>query len=219
MRHRIFLLSVFVISLSNIGKATAQDGASHFANDSSKFSWPSIPSFIGGDLFLSGEIYGLHLSGAGSLTAGAGPGAEIRIHPAFIGAAVGFCGDEGIPYLHAINRQNSSVGHYPTTYSFYLVYAGVVINEYRLAIGAVHGDNTLWVTKTPEMNYTTTFMGISRRCGHIFFFEPEVKVMFPVVAHYSLLPLQSNMYTPITARFSLRDLYFAFSVKLGIGFN
>ena len=169
------------------------------------FKW--WPSFIGGDLFLSGEIYGLHLSGIGSLTAGAGPGAEVRIRPFFIGGSVGVCGDEGIRYLHPSG-----------TFNFYSLYAGVIFDNYRAEIGEVHGDNSGWGSHTPRLDYTSGFVGVSKRWGEIFFVEPGIRIMLPIVSHYYLMP-RFLEFVPTTGHYGLADLYVSFDVKVGIGFN
>lgn len=210
MKKVIFPLVVFSICLSSVAIAVAQDSANHPAPDTSAFKWPS---FIGGDLFLGGELYGLHLSGVGSLTAGTAIGAELRIHPLFVGATAGFCGDEGIPYIHTFDKQV-----HQGTFSFYSLYAGVIIGTYRADIGEIYGDNSAWTTHTPDVNYTVGYLGISKRWCDIIFVEPEVKVMFPIVAHYSLVQNYIE-FTPVTQHYHLRDLFFAIGVKVGIGFN
>ncbi|MCL5266517.1 MAG: hypothetical protein M1469_00240 [Bacteroidetes bacterium] len=157
------------------------------------------------------------MSGVGSLTAVAGPGVELRFRPVFVGATAGFCGNEGIPQIHTFDSEITHRG----TFSYYSFFAGLIIKNYRLEVGELHGDNALWVTMTPKVDYSTAFAGISRRWGHVAFFEPGIKNVLPVVAHSVMATPVSGGYdfSPITVHYRLRDLFFAFSLKLGIGFN
>lgn len=190
--------------------AFAQGDASHFPlSDSGTYSsWKWVSEHVGGDFFLSSEIYGLHLSGVGSLTRGLGPGAEIRIRPVFLGAVVGYCGDEGIRGLNG-------------TFSFAAFYAGVNVRGYHAEIGEVLGDNNDWTSlAVPRSTYSSAFLGVSKRLGDILFVEPGIEVMLPVVAHYWLINYNvAPNEIHVTEHYRLRDLFFAFSLKLGIGFN
>lgn len=191
--------------------AFAQGGASHFAGDTTTFDWEGITKVwnwvskhVGGDLFISYEMYGLHLSGVGSLTRGYGPGAEIRVRPVFLGAFVGFCDDEGISGLYG-------------TFSFAELYAGTYVRGYRAEIGEVLGDNYLWTDNAvPRSTYSSAFLGVSKRLGNILFVEPGIKVMFPTVARYKIIYYGE---TSVTEHYHLRDLFFAFNLKVGIGVN
>ena len=207
MLRRIFVIPVCaVMSVASFSKVDAQ-------SDSAK-SW--IPSFVGGDLFFSGEIFGIHLlDHSGYLTTAGGIGAELRLRDLFCGALIGNRGDEGLPDF-------SPAG----TFSFYSLYAGVAFKGYRVEIGEIHGDNASWIASDPHKGYTVAFIGASRRWGDVIFFEPSVKLIFPVVAnsdHYmryfsdpSFPPIE---YAPFTEFYHIRDLFFGFSLKAGVGFN
>ncbi len=190
------------------------DGVSNCDVDTSKVASPkenASPkddwvSHIGGDLFVTDELYGLHLTGAGSLTTGAGPGAEVRYRPIIVGAFTGFCGDEGIPGLHGV-------------FSFLAIYAGTQVGEYRVEIGEIFGDNNLWTDmNTPHATYGSAFVGLSRRFGRIFFLEPDVKLVLPVVAHYWVGTNRFD-FVPAVAHYGLADLFLSVGLKLGVGIN
>ena len=202
---------ILLAFLSISGKALAQGGASHFAPaDSGTYSWKWMTKHVGGDLFLSAEIYGLHLTGVGSLTNGAGVGAEVRVHPLFLGAVVGICGDEGIPYI-----PHSGI------YSFYSLYVGITLHNYRAELGEIQGDSRGWVgPQSGVVSYTSGFLGISKRWSGIFFFEPEVKIMFPIVADgYVGERFPPDEWVRFREHYQPHDLFFALSVKVGVGFN
>lgn len=225
-RFRLFLILSFLFSalLPLSGKALAQsDSARVVARDSITYGWEQIAAgwkwvskHVGGDLFLSYEIYGLHLSGIGSLTRGYGPGAELRISPLFIGGIVGICGDEGISPIHELYVQRAhQFGGY---YFFSSLYAGIIVSNCRMEIGGVYGDSRDWVSRGPGENYTAGFFGVSKRWGDLLFVEPEAKIMFPIVAHYAVTP-DGESWWYFSEKYHLRDLFFAISLKAGIGVN
>ncbi|MCL5035125.1 MAG: hypothetical protein M1395_08500, partial [Bacteroidetes bacterium] len=59
------------------------------------------------------------------------------------------------------------------------------IRGYRIELGRVYGETSDWDPISPPLSvYKSYFAGIGRRYGSGFFFEPEIKFMFPVVATY-----------------------------------
>lgn len=168
-------------------------------------AWRWVSKHVGGDLFLNPEYYGLHVAGGGPLTWDVGPGAELRIRPIFVGCIAGWCGNDGIPSLDTYS-------------SFYL---GMMVREWRIELGQIgaagHDDKGETIGA-----YVADFFGVSRRFGRGFFFEPEVKIVYPIVSHYwNYLP---GNYTNgssgyFTQQYHPRDLYFAIGLKLGLGVN
>ena len=169
------------------------------------FKW--WPSFVGGDLFMDLGVYGLNLSKPGQVAVEEGFGAEIRVRPIFFGGMVGFSGDPGIRYVS-----------YPRNFFlFYSIYVGVITDQYRFEVGETYGYSD-WATHSLGMNYTSGYLGIGKRWSNIVFFEPEFRINFPIVSHYSLEPSYSQ-FIPMTGHYGLRDLYFSINAKFGIGFN
>ena len=180
-------------------------------SDASGWNW--ITGHVGGDFFLNGQLYGLHLSGGGSVTRSIGLGAEIRARPVFLGGTVGFSSDEGLPFSHA------QVGHDIGFYSYDL-YVGAIVDEYRVEIGENYVDNVDWISRYYQrINFTTGFVGVSRKIGGVAFLEPEIKIMFPIVSHYWIgyePPFNSG---PAVEHYHVGDLFFALGLKIGFGFN
>lgn len=169
---------------------------------------------IGADLFATGEYYGFHLGGPSSTTMGGGPGIELRYHPVFLGFIAGVCGDEGIPGLHESDNAEGGT----KTYSFTSVYGGVSIDSLRIGVGVINAGNSMWVTNNPSSSYTSAYFEVSRRIGGLLFIQPQVKVLYPVVAHF----YDGNRFglaVPVTRHYHFGDLYFAIGLKLGIGVN
>ena len=98
-------------------------------------------------------------------------------------------------------------------------YGGVIIEEYRLEIGEIHGATFMNDPLAPEVSSTACFLGVSKKYGSNFFAEPELKVMFPVVAGYYQYGPPDYRTHIITEHYGIRDLFFAFGLKVGIGFN
>lgn len=206
MKHKLFIILVFTAYLSVPKSASAQDSTSQSLSPVS--SWASR---IGGDLFLTGEGYTLHFGRVGffSLTGGGGLGLEVRVRPVFIGIIGSMSSGE-------VHPNNLSQTFFNAT-----LYAGVIVEKYRLEIGEIHGS-TYWADQTspPEISYATYFLGLSRRYGSGFFAEPEVKIMFPSFGgYYQKVPPDYYYYRVVPEHYGIGDLFFAFSVKLGIGFN
>ncbi|MFZ1081477.1 MAG: hypothetical protein WAO19_06075 [Candidatus Kryptoniota bacterium] len=176
-------------------------------------SWPdsttfNLTSILGGDLFLTGEAYALHFGPVGffSLTAGGGLGIEMRLRPVFVGFVVSASSHE--------IRPDPSGPFFNTS-----LYGGAIIQNYRLEIGEMHGDTFMGDPLAPNVSYTTYFLGLSKRFGSAFFAEPEIKVMFPIVAGYYQYGPPDYYDHVVTEHYGIRDLFFAFGLKLGIGFD
>ncbi len=169
---------------------------------------------IGADLFATGEYYGFHLGGPSSTTMGGGPGIELRYHPVFLGIIAGVCGDEGIPGLYQSDNTEGGT----RTYSYTSIYGGISIDGVRFGAGVINASNSMWVTNNPSSRYTSAFLEVSRRIGGLLFIQPQVKVIYPVVAHL-YEGYHSGPLVPVTQHYHLRDLYFAVGLKLGIGVN
>ncbi|MCL5266485.1 MAG: hypothetical protein M1469_00080, partial [Bacteroidetes bacterium] len=140
-----------------------------------------------------------------------GLGTEVRVAPVFIGGIIGTSGNE-------IPRQ-------PSVFYYSSLYAGFMIDGYRIEFGNVYGvTNTLLSTHPPPLAvYKSYFAGIGRRYGSGFFFEPEIKFMFPVDATYYYYENIPGSYgypgydTAVgTDNCGLRDLFLALSVKVGL---
>ena len=200
-----FLVTAFL----SIGRsAIAQGGASHFAPDSldsieygSLGDW--LTQHVGGDLFLDGEICGLHSSDWFPLRDAGGIGAEIRIHPIFVGVIGGFTGGGG--------------NQYSNTFVYSSLYIGAMVGGYRVEVGKTYADSSPMEDKTPS-DYRVYFLGVSKRFGTIAFVEPDIRVMFPTVGHLWQSSLEYE-YMPVTEYYHLNGLFFALSVKVGVGIN
>ncbi len=189
--------------LSNRGANLQADTAHYQFIDTNYANFKWWPSFIGGDLFLSGDIYWLHLRDIGSMTTGVGVGAEVRVWRVLAGAVIGFGGNEGIPYVPEPQA---------IFFSFHSYYGGVVLGDYRAEIGEIYGNDPGYT------DYRSAFIGVSRKFSDVFFFEPGLKVMFPIVADYHIEP-GFGQSVPVTRHYQLRDIFIALSVRVGIGFN
>ncbi|MCL5266484.1 MAG: hypothetical protein M1469_00075 [Bacteroidetes bacterium] len=192
-------------------------------NDSVTYGWEQITTgwnlisqYVGGDLFVQGEAYSFHFSRVGffSSSGGAGLGAEFRVAPVFIGGVIGTSNNE-IPRLPS--------GFYSSS-----LYAGFTIDGWRIELGKVYGETSSWSTHPPPLAvYKSYFAGIGRRYGAGFFFEPEIKLMFPVVATYyynknepGIAYMYPYDHTALGLdNCGLRDLFFALTVRVGIGFG
>ncbi len=168
-------------------------------------AWRWMSKYVGGDLFLAPGYYRLHLTGGDPLIWDLGPGAELRIHPVFVGGEAGWCGNDGIPSLDMYS-------------SFYL---GVMAKQWRIELGQINA--TGHDDKGNETGaYVADFLGVGRRFGRGLFFEPEVKIMYPIVSHswnYAPGNYANGSSGVTTQEYHLRDLYFSLSLKLGFGFN
>lgn len=210
--RRYSLLFIVVFTVTG-GEAFAQGGASHFAPDSGSYtpkwmvsSWKWIAKNVGGDLFVTYEIYGFNFDTFSPPTSGGGPGIEIRIHPVFVGSYAGFCGNEGI---------SGPKG----TFSFAALYAGVIVGGYRFEAGEILGDNSAWTAmEVPRQTYTSAFIGLSKRVGLCLFLEPDVKLVFPIISHYWKGDY-GHGFVPAVGHYQLRDLFFSIGLKLGVGSN
>jgi len=123
------------------------------------------------------------------------------VRPVFLGAIIGFAGG----------------GAQGGTFLFSSLYTGVIINDYRVEIGKTYADSSPFSDKTPS-DYRVYFLDLSKRFGTVIFLEPDIKAMFPTVGHH----WQSNpgySLIPTTEFYHFGNLYFAISVKVGIGFN
>lgn len=188
------------VNQNDLGSIDSESSEARFFD----FGW--WPSFLGGDLFLTTDVFVLHVSGRGSLTSAQGIGAEIRVGPVFLGEIVGFSDNDGLWVGGAVNWKYESV------------YCGVLIDKWRVDFsGTRAGDYGI----DEGEGFVTTSCDVSRRYGKVFFIEPTIRVMFPIASHY--LPLVSNPLGPapplVTAHYHLRDLFFGVSIKVGIGFN
>ena len=99
-----------------------------------------------------------------------------------------------------------------------------MIDGYRIEAGEIYGE-TAWLDQDspPLAVYKSYFAGIGRRYGSGFFFEPEIKFMFPVISTYYYHKNIPGSYgypgydTAVgTDNCGLRDLFFALSVKVGL---
>jgi hypothetical protein len=168
----------------------------------------NLTSIIGGDLFLTGEGYTLHFGRVGffSLTGGGGLGVEMRVRPVFVGFISSVTSHEMRP---------SPSGPFLNS-SFYV---GAIIEKYRLEIGEMHGTTFMNDPHSPDVSITSCFLGLSRRYGSDFFAEPEVKIIFPIVAGYYQYGPPDYRTHVITEHYGIHDLFFAIGVKIGIGYN
>ncbi len=208
------MLTLSVVFPLCAGNVRAQSDTSRVApKDSITYGWEQITTGwnwiskqVGGDLFITYEIYGFNLNTFSPPTSGGGPGIEIRVRPVFVGSYVGFCGNEGIQGPWGM-------------FSFAAFYGGAIVHGYRLEVGEVLGDNTAWTEmEVPHQTYTSAFIGVSRRIGSYFFLEPDVKLMLPIVSHYSTGNTLEG-FVPGVGHYHLRDLFFSIGLKLGIGAN
>ncbi len=223
MRPKLFFV-LFACCLLVSSLALAQtDSTAVPAKDSVSYSWQHIPDswkwirkHFGADLFLTGDAYVLHLSGGQSITGDFGLGAEIRLRPIFLGATAGLSGDEGIPGMHA-----QDIGIHNNTFTYLSEYVGVLIHEYRLEVGRTSGDAFDPNPHGDPVTFRTYFIGISEKFGRYTFIEPGFTMSLPVASTFSerLVNTAYGETSYLTERFHPWDLFFSFSVKLGIGFN
>lgn len=207
MRRYYSLLFSKRSPLQRDGDLFRDDTVHHVSMDTNRIHFDSPPC-IGGDLFLAGDFYGLHLSGRGSLTYGEGLGTEIRVRPLFGGVVAGLSGDEGLFHVHSS----------PPTFFFLSLYAGVTVHDFRAEIGETSASDSWFAGNGIADSYEAGFLGVSKRWSDIVFVEPGFKIVFPIGARFAEEP-QFGEFVPVTRHFHLGDLFFAFSVKAGIGFN
>ncbi len=175
--------------------------------------WKWVSKHMGADVFLTGEYFGLHLDGPTGAASDGGVGIEVRVHPFSLGYIIGFCGKEGIPGVRKLDEQQGGIWDF----TYRTIYVGVTVGKYRLEAGETNADNSWSVSNSPSSSYTSAFLGMSRRVGGMLFFEPELKIMYPVVSHY--WNTASSPFIPVTEHYGLHDLFFAIGLKLGIGIN
>lgn len=169
------------------------------------FKW--WPSFVGGDIFLAVDAFGLHLSNPTPMTSAVGLGAEVRVGPCFLGVSRGISENDGL---------SSGLELY---YDYVSAYGGASVGNYRIETGGAWTLNTAH----SSFGYTILFLGVNRRFGGIVFLEPEIRIMLPVVSRLSYI-IDNDGYGPpdyyeATKHYHFRDMFFAFSVKVGFGFN
>ena len=224
LKRKAVLLTVLLALALISGNAQAQSDSIRAApKDSITYGWQQISSgwnwvskYVGGDLFVQGEAYSLHFSRVAffSMSGGLGLGAEFRVAPVFIGGVIGTSGNE--------------IPRPPSDFYFSSIYAGFTIDGYRIELGKVYGETSDWSTHPPPMAvYKSYFAGIGRRYGSGFFFEPEIKLMLPVIATYYYDrndPGIAYMYPYDRTALGLdncglRDLFFALTVRMGVGFG
>ncbi len=198
------------ISSSRDANEFQPDTARHAFIDTDYINFSWWPSSIGGDLFLSAGFYGLHLTGVGSLTNDVGLGGEARVYSFVLGGMYGISGDEGI---HPIPPSG--------IFSFYSLYAGVIVGSYRCEIGETHADSQGWIDEqSGNASYSSGFLGISRRWGRAFFFETGAKVVLPLASMgYVGSRFPPEQWFHFREHYRLQDLFFGLSVKVGIGIN
>lgn len=213
MKHWILTLAAVVsLPLVSISAVAQSDSGRVAVRDSITYGWEEITAGwkwvsknMGGDLFLSGETYGLHLSGDRSGTSGFGYGFELRFRTVLLGAILGICGNEGI---HTLQRSN---------FSFSSLYVGMSMNGFRMELGEIYGDNNSWLDmSTAHQTYMSAFVGVSKWIGEVLFVEPTITLMFPVFTHYLDWPYPVGSMPPIE-HYHFRDLFFSAGLKLGIG--
>ncbi len=213
MKHRILLSFVFVVCSSSIENVVAQEplpglfrgNMSHSGYDTTAFKTHTP---LGADLFLSLDVFGLHFNSNSTGGFGIGMGGEVRVKPVFMGGIItGLSDNEGI--LSADGT---------TDYRFISLYGGTWIGKYRIEIGGIHG----WGqgNGSGSTHYTSLFVGVNRRFGGIFLFEPEIKILLPIDGTFIT---QSYKFGPpatiVTEHSHLRDLFFGLSIKIGLGYN
>ena len=224
MKSSMTLLAVAAVILSWGGSALAQSDTTRVAPaDSSGYKPEALAegqkqiskyliNHFGFDLFATGEAYSLHFRRVGffSMSGAVGLGTEVRIAPVFVGGIIGTSGNE--------------IPRPPSDFYFSSLYAGFIIDGYRVEVGKIYGE-TMWLDQDspPVAVYNSYFAGIGRRYGSGFFFEPEIKFMFPVVATYYYHENIPGSYgypgydtAVATDNCGLRDLFFALSLKVGV---
>jgi len=205
MVHRIYLLLIIVAYLSGVKHVVAQDSTSHSSYDTTAFKM-YVP--LGADIFLSVDVFGLHFNPGTTGGYGIGIGGEIRVKPVFVGGVMtGVSDNEGILSADGTND-----------YQFISLYGGTWIGKYRMEIGGIRG----WGqgNGSGTTHYTSLFVGVDRRFGEIFLFEPEIRILLPIDGTFLT---QSYKFGPpatiVTEHSHLRDLFFGIGVKVGIGYN
>lgn len=181
--------------------------------DSSSNDLEWVATHFGGDLFVEGGFYGFHLRGSSSTGSGFGPGIELRIHPIFVGFSVGLCGDEGIPGLESFNNGGGGA----SSFTYTSIYVGAMVDSFRIEMGKIDGNNSISTVNGNPAGYTAAFLGVSRRLGGVFFFQPELKIMYPLVANYWTSSHANAV--RVSQHYDVRDLYFGIGVRVGLGFN
>ncbi|MFZ1081478.1 MAG: hypothetical protein WAO19_06080 [Candidatus Kryptoniota bacterium] len=217
MINKVLPLLFAVGSLCISENVAAQGDTTHAVSDSIKGAWGTSVAM---DFFITGELYTLHFSGPSSLTPSAGVGAEFRFKPVFIGYIAGFSGDEGIPGLHGMPSYNDFP--YSPSFTYSLVYCGGVIVNYRFEMGEIKGQHYGADQASGYVNtsYSSVFLGVSKRFGKIFLFEPELKIMFPVSSGFPIVTEPHNGDFPWVIRhYHISDLFFAIGFKIGAGFE
>lgn len=176
--------------------------------DTSYFNFKWWPPFVGADVFLSLDIFGLHFNSSSGVGLGVGIGGEVRARPLFVGAVItGLSNNEGI-----------LSGDGTPDYLFTSFYGGTYIGKYRMEIGGIHGWGQGIGSGTTH--YTSLFVGVSRRYAQILLFQPEVRVMFPIAGTFITNVSRFGPPATIVSEHShLRDLFFGLGLKVGIGYN
>ncbi len=211
---RIDSVSVVMARRTNIrqlGGTLLADTAHYAFIDTNRINFKWWPSFLGADLFVDPEFYGIHLTSTPQLGLDLfNVGVEIRVHRVFVDYEF----DVGGNYYMILEALSPRIlFSYSNSIS-----AGVVFHADRLEAGILHGGTGVWWDQdTPPNNFTAAFLGAGTRYGHVFFVEPELKVMFPLSFHHDHGPFAGD--NPYTERYHPWDLFFGLSVKLGIGFN
>ncbi len=209
-------LAFAAMSLLSIGaNAFAQTDSSRVSSiDSSAYNPKAMAegqkwfgNHVGADLFVTGEAYTFHFGRVGflSLTGEGGVGAELRFKPLFAGFVYGLSGSE---------MRDRPSGPFSCS-SFYV---GVIVSGYRAEVGEVYGSFLAADQDMPDVSFKTYFAGLSRRFGGNAFLEPEIQIMFPVEAGTYVNAPPGNSYTNVSIEhYTMGDLFFCFSVKLGLG--
>ena len=208
LMRRIKKLTVLASLLFVCRPLLAQTDSARVApQDSITYGWDFISKHIGGDLFFEGDAYWFHFGRVGffSLTGGGALGVELRLGPAFFGVDVGASSTQMRP------RPSGPFGNV----SFY---AGAIFADYRVEIGKIYGETIFGGQGAPDVGYRTYFAGISKRCGSNFFVEPDIRLMFPFDAGYYVIGPPSYNVVRIE-KYNLSDLFFSFTVKVGVGFD
>ena len=180
------------------------DTAHYAFIDTNYFNFKWWPSFVGGDLFLTGDFYTLHLSGPSSLMVAGGIGAELRVKPLFVGYEVSLSECDGLSGL--------PLGPF-ASFSFY---GGAMVGQYKIDCGQLYANN---YDSKFRAEFTCDFFGVSRKYGEMWFVEPGIKLMFPTVSHYPVWRYNDPWPYPTTKYFHIYDLFVSLSVRVGIGGN
>ncbi|MFZ1081304.1 MAG: hypothetical protein WAO19_05190 [Candidatus Kryptoniota bacterium] len=192
---------------------STSNGTSWTAIDSGLTKGTKILASLGGSLTFNIDIDGPHFNpNSAVFGGGVGIGGEVHVKPLFVvGIVMGLGDNEGI------------IGYDPTTpYLFSTLYGGTWIGKYQIVAGEINGVGDGGVGYT---RYTSLFVGANRKDVKIFFFEPEIRVMFPISGSFVTGPASYKFEVgpseerDITEHSHLRDLFFGLTLKVGIGVN